>query len=139
MKIQKLAATLLNVTRLIAFAGLLTLMAGSALADRQGPPSANCADMIPNECYVELSALCSATENAISLKPMNKSGLKTKVLGAAIKLNQDKIGQADQKLVDYETKLGQLDDADKPKISEADANTLGAALSAAQLCVDAQL
>ena len=137
MKIRNMAATLLNVTRPIAFAGLLTLMAGSAMA---GPPSTSapgCATMKSNSCYNELQTLCLATEAATSLKPRDRNGLVSKVLGAAEKLYQGKTEDADDKLLQYEDKLQNgLIDARKPKISEEDADALSAAFIPAQSCVD---
>ena len=137
MKIQKLAATLLNVTRLIAFAGLLTLMTGSALAG----PTKTCADVVTSGwCDTELVALCTATDDAGSLKDRDENGLISKVVGASIKLVQGKIPDADQKLGDYEAKLDQLastSNTPKAKISEEDADDLSDALIEAQLCVDA--
>ena len=140
MKIQKLAATLLNETRLIAFAGLLTLMAGSALA---GGPDPDCIDLA-SECFVvnpdgtlrpTLANLCEATKDADSLKGRDRDGLISKVLAAGSKLAQGKTGDADQKLQNYEDKLDSLVNATKPKISEADANALSPKLIDAQMCV----
>ena len=156
MKIRNLAVTLLDVTRLIAFAGLLTLMAGSALAVRPDSEPLYCADLdSASDCYVDdeyfvsvpmLKALCDATDDAADalfhstpqsfpIKDRDREGLVSKVLGAGIKLSQGKTEDAEDKLSEYEVKLDQLDNALKPKITDDDADALSAALYNAQLCV----
>jgi hypothetical protein len=140
MNIKKLAATLLNVRRLIALAGLLTLMAGPALAIPPGTDPPECADLVSSACTTQLEALCAATDAAGSLKDRDRNTLVSKVLGAGIKLTQGKVDQADEKLGDYESKLDQLiatqASPGKEKINDDDADALTLALITAQGCVD---
>ena len=136
MKITNMAATLLNVTKPIAIVGLLTLMAGSAMAGgKPGAEAPKCSDMMANSCSLTFALLCTATADADSLKARDRNGLVSKVLGAAIKLNQGKTPDADQKLQNYEDKLDALD-APKAKISDEDADALSEALIPARSCVD---
>lgn len=101
------------------------------------PPAVTCSDLVTGvSCFAELDELCGATEAAASLKNRDRDTLVSKVVGASIKLDQDKVVDAVGKLVDYELKLSQLADALKPKVSSADADTLSSALIWAQLCLD---
>jgi len=70
------------------------------------------------------------------LKQRDKDSLVGKVVRSSVKLSHGKFADADQKLSDYETKLDALSTASKPKIDDADADTLAAALFDAQLCID---
>ena len=139
MKIRNMAATLLNVTRPIAFAGLLTLMAGSAMAIKPGADLPDCAKMVSNSCSLQLQALCDATDAAISLRDRDRNTLVSKVLGAAVKLTQGKADDADEKLYKYELKLDSLINAPKAKITDGDADAISLVLTPAQTCVDDQL
>lgn len=117
----------------ILMTGLL-LTAGASFAG--GPsPAVTCAELVPGACDAELSDLCAATEAAGSLKDRDRDGLVSKVVGASIKISQEKILDAEQKLADYEFKLTSLGDTPKPKISEEDADTLSGLLIGAQICV----
>lgn len=112
----------------------LLLTAGPSFAGRP-QPAVTCADMVPGDCEAELTSLCAGTEAAGSLKGRDRDGLVSKVVGASIKISQEKILDAEQKLADYELKLTSLGDAPKPKISEEDADTLSGLLIGAQICV----
>ena len=107
-------------------------MAGSAMAGKSAP---NCSLIITNSCTPKLENLCTATAGADSLKDRDQDGLVSKVVAAAIKLNQGKTDDADGKLDDYEDKLDALINAPKAKINDGDADLLSAALIDAQLCV----
>lgn len=121
---------------LVAAAGLTF---GTEVAAAKGPPSPaiDCTALVPGACDVELTALCEATEAAGSLKDRDRDGLVGKVVETTIKISQDKTADAEQKLADYGLKLAGLINATKPKISEADADSLSALLVGAQICVAA--
>ena len=112
---------------------VLTLLAVPAVARR--PAAVDCADLVDSACISELESLCIATENAGSLKNRDRNALVGKVLGANVKLVQDKVDDGGAKLDDYDRKLNALNEARKPKISEDDFGTLLEGLLAAQLCV----
>jgi hypothetical protein len=115
----------------IVFGLSLLFTTGLANAARPGsnlscepPPDGNLP--VANFCNQQLVDLCGAVASAATppLKQRDKDGLINKVIGAATKINQNK------------SKLNQLINAPKLKISEADANTISAALMSAQTCVD---
>lgn len=119
----------------IGFVLGLALVGQPALAQR--PAAVTCSDLVTGiPCFTELDALCTATQDAASLKNRDRDSLIGKVVGASIKLSQDKVGDSVAKLADYERKLNQLIDAPKPKISGGDADSLSGALISAQLCLD---
>lgn len=128
-----------NLSILIVVVAAAGLMLGTDVAFAKGPPSPaiDCTALVPGACDVELVALCEATEAAASLKDRDRDGLVGKVVATSIKISQDKTADAEQKLADYGMKLDSLINAVKPKISEADANTLSALLVGAQICVAA--
>jgi hypothetical protein len=127
----------------IVFGLSLLFTTGLANAARPGsnlscepPPDGNLP--VANFCNQQLVDLCGAVASAATppLKQRDKDGLINKVIGAATKINQNKFENAGDKLDNFETKLNQLINAPKLKISEADANTISAALMSAQTCVD---
>lgn len=122
---------------LIVACSLLLLGPGIASAIPPGSDSPQCADLAsPIQCEDQLANLCAATGLANSLKTRDRDTLVSKVLGAAVKLDQGKPLDADQKLEGYESTLTSLINAPKPKISEDDANSLSSALTSARMCVD---
>lgn len=128
-----------NLSILIVLVAVAGLMLGADVAFAKGPPrpAVDCTALIPGACDVELAALCAATEAASSLKDRDRDGMVGKVVETTIKISRDKTADAEQKLADYGLKLEGLINAAKPKISEADANTLSALLVGAQICVAA--
>jgi len=128
-----------NLSIVIVLVAAAGLMLGTDVAFAKGPPSpaVDCTALIPGACDVELAALCEATEAAGSLKDRDRDALVGKVVETTIKISRDKTADAEQKLVDYGLKLDALMNAAKPKVSEADANTLSALLVGAQICVAA--
>lgn len=128
----------MNVSRMLAVMGIFlgfVLVGQPALA---APPAAvTCSDLVTGvPCFTQLDELCAATEAAESLTSRDRDTLISKVVGASIKLGQDKVEDAVAKLGDYEIKLNQLIEAPKAKLSSADADTLSSALISAQLCLD---
>jgi len=124
---------------LLSVAVALLLGTGIANAGKPGPvDAANCTyfGSSSNACTSELGTLCAAIEGAGSLKPRDRDTMVSKTIGADIKLEQDKILEADAKLYKIELKLDSLVNAPKPKIIGGDANAISAALTAAQTCVD---
>jgi len=128
-----------NLSILIVLVAGVGLLLGAGPASAGGPPNAaiDCTALVPGACDAELSALCTATEAAGSLKARDRDALVGKAVEASIKISRDKTVDAEQKLADYGLKLDGLINAAKPKISEADANTLSALLVGAQICVAA--
>jgi len=114
-------------------------VAAPASAAPRRPPTVTCAyDLVlSGSCEMELAALCTATEEASSLRDQDRERLVGKVVEASIKLSHGKFADAEKKLSDYEMKLNALINARKPKIRDADADTLDGALLDAQLCVAA--
>ena len=60
---------------------------------------------------------------------------KRQILEDNVKLTQDKVSDASGKLDNYDTKLNDLNDASKPKISNEDFVTLMDDVLKAQMCV----
>jgi hypothetical protein len=83
-----------------------------------------------------ISGLATATSEATSL---DKSGpaLVAKLDSAALKLDENKISDALQKLVDYDTTLDGHHAATKPKVSDADYAILDSGIADAISCVEA--
>ena len=127
MTMNKMMSRLLVVSALTFFA--LPAFAGRPKA------SADCAVLVDSECITELTTLCNHTSDADSLKTRDRNGLIGKVLNANVKLTQDKVSDASGKLDNYDTKLNDLNDASKPKISNEDFVTLMDDVLKAQMCV----
>lgn len=124
-----------------AFAGPAMIAASLALtyapgAMAQRAPAATCYDVETTEsCTAELAGLCAEIESSESLKQRDIESMISKVVGASIKLNQDKAADAEQKLAEIGEKVDTLATAPKSKISDDDANAISGALTAAELCV----
>lgn len=67
---------------------------------------------------------------------LTRASLESKLDGAKIKLDQGKVCDALQKLKQFRAKVEELRDADKPKISQEDAQSLIAAVNDAIACVE---
>jgi hypothetical protein len=115
-------------TKLLALTAAAAIVAGSAVA---APAQAATAQ----DCETLIGRLRTATNDATSL---GKSGppLVDKLDSAALKLGENKIGDALQKLVDYDTTLDALHAAPKPKVSEADYASLDSGIADAIACVE---
>lgn len=129
-------------------AASLALALGAGIATAGGKPPAvdlvNCATLndapyVSNACNIELVTLCSAIDvaNASSLGDRDRDTMVSKVIGAAIKIDEEKFDDAYGKLYEIELKLDSLVNAPKPKITEADAGSITDELIPAQGCVDA--
>jgi hypothetical protein len=128
MTINKLMSRLLVVLA-------LTFLALPAFAGKP-PASADCTDLVPSDCFAELETLCNDTSAAGSpLKTRDQNSLIGKVLSANAKLTQNKVIDAGGKLDNYETKLNDLNEARKPKISDKDFVKLLDDVLDAQMCV----
>ncbi len=89
-------------------------------------------------CDTEIHALIAAVSGSTSLSGPDQAGLTRKADGAHDKLEAEKFENADQKLMDFETKFDKLAatiGTKKEKISAADEASLRAALVAAKTCV----
>ena len=112
----------------------LTFLALPAFAGRP-KASADCANLVESDCITELRTLCDDTRYADSLGTRDQNGLIGKVLNANVKLSQDKVSDASKKLDNYDTKLNDLNEASKAKISNQDFVTLMDDVLKAQMCV----
>ena len=113
----------------VVFAAMLSLGAATA-----GSAAATTVE----ECQAQLLSLRGDTEAAQSsfTSPKDANGLLGKVDEATSKLASGKNADAVQKLVDFQTMLGLLAGAPKPKVDAATAERLGAEAQAAIECVD---
>jgi hypothetical protein len=121
--------------RALLIISILSVLAFPAFAGRPSA-SVTCESLVDSYCMPQLESLCEATEDADSLKNRDRNGLVGKVLNTSVKLSQDKVDDATDKLDGYDRKLNALnDDANKPKISNDDFMVLLGKLLAAQVCV----
>jgi len=132
--------------KLLGIACALSLLLAATPANARGPfdDPIDCSQVVPGiSCndtveYGLLSKLCAAINVAgyPPLKDRDRLGMISKVIGASIKIDEFKFDDADRKLYQIETKLGELEGATKPKINPDDADDIGYALMYAQTCVD---
>ena len=92
--------------------------------------------LIANEdCITVLNSLITATGDATSLSVKDKTGLLEKATNAKEAYLSGKMDDALDKLYDYESKLEELVDAPKPKISSTDYESLNQAVKAVIACL----
>jgi hypothetical protein len=93
------------------------------------------APQLTTPCDASIVTLRTDTVNAASLSDKDKGALLLKVDTAALKLSQGKFCDALQKLNDYKSGLDALHSAAKPKVSDADYQTLSGDVGNAIACV----
>lgn len=123
-----------------AVAALLAIGLTSAPADAKGMPPAemlSCAYDLPEAdyCNAELQYLCAAIENGDFANDRDRFNLIGKVIETALKVNDSKFADADQKLGDIQQKVDQLDSAGKFKIDPDTADAITYARIEASICV----
>ena len=92
--------------------------------------------LITNEdCIKQLNSLISATGDATSLIVKDKTGLQEKATNAKEAYSSGKMDDALDNLYDYESKVEELADGPKPKISSTDYESLTKAVKAAIACL----
>lgn len=97
--------------------------------------SANPGSGVNAECILELNSLISSTGDATSLSMKDKNGLLVKAINAKEAYLPGKTGDALDKLYDYQSKLEQLINAPKPKISGTDYEFFNQEVGAAIDCL----
>jgi hypothetical protein len=113
----------------------LTFLALPAFAGRSSE-SASCEELVEDSiCFDDLKILCDATSAAGSLSTRDRNGLIGKVLSANVKLTKNKVIDAGGKLDNYETKLDDLNEARKEKITPEDYVILLREVLEAQMCL----
>ena len=92
--------------------------------------------LIANEdCIAELNSLISATGDATSLSVKDKTGLVGKATDAKEAYTSGKMDDTLDKLYDYESKLEELVEGPKPKISSTDYESLTKAVKTVIACL----
>lgn len=92
--------------------------------------------LIANEdCIKVLNSLISATGDATSLSAKDKTGLQEKATNAKEAYSSGKMDDALDKLYDYESKIEELEEGPKTKISSTDYESLTKAVKAAIACL----
>ena len=112
----------------LTFVTALTFAASAAVAS---PAHATTV----GDCQVLIADLSADTAGATSLGK-NGPGLVGKADDASAKLGEGKVGDALEKLRDYDSTLDVLFLAPKPKVSEADYATLNTEVASAIACIE---
>jgi len=124
-----------------AWAALL-LMAACSSSD--GSPTTFSADArvkpappptVSQTCGSEFTQLYTLTTEETSLSERDRAGMSQKIAEAAQKVEQGKLTDANQKLVDYGNKVVALRDAAKPKVGADAAERLLEGLNAVLSCL----
>jgi hypothetical protein len=97
--------------------------------------AASATPQLTTPCDGLIATLRTDTVNATSLSDKDKGALLLKVDTAALKLSAGKFCDALQKLNDYKSSLDALHFAAKPKVSDADYQTLSGDVGNAIACV----
>ena len=93
-------------------------------------------EFVTNEdCIKQLNSLISATSDATSLIVKDKTGLQEKATNAKEAYSSGKMDDALDNLYDYESKVEELADGPKPKISSTEYESLTKAVKAAIACL----
>jgi hypothetical protein len=121
----------------------IAMMLGTAGAANAGKPGLveepTCPPPDTTDCDTELEDLCYTIDNSGEpLKERTIDSWVSKVVGAALKLNEDKPDHAVDKLDQIEASVNDVAGAPKEKINEADADAIIADVILARSCIEAQ-
>ena len=114
-------------TKLISAAALICAASAALASPAHAAPVGDCQVLIA-DLSVDAAAAASLGKNG--------AGLVAKADAASEKLGENKVGDALEKLRDYDSTLDLLSLAPKPKVSAADYATLNTEVESAIACVE---